>query len=190
MIKLKTLLTEMPIHKKVYGQIGAPDRIIMSAEPTITPRNVDQPKRPAWKPRGLWYAIGTEWIDWTRDNMPEWETDYAHRAHVDESKILRLGHDMTIQEFESRFGAEHETIETAPVCTAIHWWKVKAYKGAKYAGIEVMHPWGGIGSWLRTWDVSSGCIWNPAAIKSIETITLTKTPATTDGIDTPDNPNM
>ena len=190
MIKLKSLLTEMPIHKLVYGQIGATDRIIMSAEPTITPRDTMQPIKAAWKPRGLWYAIGTEWIDWTRDNMPEWETDYAHRALVDTSKILRLGHDMTIQEFEHRFGAEYQTIETAPVCLAIHWWKVKAYKGAKYAGIEVVHPWGGIGSWLRTWDISSGCIWNPAAIKSIETITLTKTPATTDGIDTPNNPTM
>jgi hypothetical protein len=73
MIRLKPLLTEMPIHKTVYSQIGETDRIIMSAEPTITPRNVDQSKLAKWKPQGLWYAIGTEWIDWTRDNMPEWE---------------------------------------------------------------------------------------------------------------------
>jgi len=190
MIKLKALLTEMPIHKKVYGQIGATDRIIMSNANQIIPQNVMQSRNASWKPRGLWYAIGTEWIDWVRDNMPEWEANYAHRALVDETKILRLGHDMSIEEFEHLFGANRQTYETKPVCTAIHWWKVQTYKSAKYAGIEIVSPWGMIGDWRRTWDISSGCIWSTKAIKSIELIALTKTPATTDGIDTPDDPSM
>jgi len=190
MIRLKSLLTEMPIHKPVYTQIGATDRIIMSHEKEIVPRDVAQSLSNSFKPRGLWYAIGTAWIDWVRDNMPNWEADYAHRVQVDESKILRLGEDMSYTEFEQLFGADFRTYETNPVCTNIKWWKVKAYKGAKYSGIEIVHPGGMMGSWERTWDISSGCIWRTNAIKSIELITLTKTPATTDGIDTPNNPDM
>ena len=40
--------------------------------------------------------------------------------------------------------------------------------GDDYYGIEITHPYGEIGSWISTWDISSGCVWNPRAIESVE----------------------
>jgi len=172
MIKLIDILKEMAISKEIYGQIKPTDRIIMSHEEEIVPKDVSQSLSNSFKPRGLWYAIGTDWIDWVRDNMPDWETDHIFKLELDDSKILHLGKDMSYTEFEQLFGADFRKYETNPVCTNIKWWKVKAYKGAKYSGIEIVHPGGMMGSWERTWDISSGCIWRTNAIKGITKINL------------------
>ena len=174
MIKLVDILKEMAVSKEVYGQIKPTDRIVMSHEEEIVPRDVAQSPSNSFKPRGLWYAIGTDWIDWVRNNAPEWETDHAFKLELDDSKILHLGKDMSYAEFEQLFGADFFPSNYGDYKSAsnIKWWKVKAYDGGKYSGIEIKDPWGDIGSWLRTWDISSGCIWRADAVKGITKLNL------------------
>ena len=162
-------INEMAIPKEIYGQIKLTDRIIMSHEEEIVPKDVSQSLSNSFKPRGLWYAIGTDWIDWVRDNMPDWETDHTFKLELDDSKILHLGKDMSYAEFEQLFGADFFPSNYGDYTDAsnIKWWKVKAYNGGKYSGIEIENPGGDIGSWLRTWDISSGCIWRANAVKNI-----------------------
>lgn len=42
--------------------IGPNDPIILSNEKTIVFRNVEQDTEPFFKPKGLWYGLGTSWI--------------------------------------------------------------------------------------------------------------------------------
>jgi len=64
MIKLVDILKEMAVSKEVYGQIKPTDRIVMSHEEEIVPRDVAQSPSNSFKPRGLWYAIGTDFAGW------------------------------------------------------------------------------------------------------------------------------
>ena len=140
------------------------DKIIMSSESVISPRDTIQIDS-GWKPKGLWYSFGNEWIDWVEYNMPEWKEDNLHEIELDYDKILRLGIDMTFDSFESKYGKE--TFLRGSI-TEIDWSLVESYG---YHGIEIKHPWSKeIGNWLRTWDVSSGCIWNKKSIKSVNNL--------------------
>ena len=148
--------------------ISPQDKIIMSHESQITPR-MTTPYRSSgegidFKPRGLWYAFGTEWIDWVRSNMPEWERSHLHRVEIDYSHVLRLGRDMSMEDFERKYGHSRWM---KGVITDIDWAKLAA---SGWHGIEIENPWGEMGSWIRTWDISSGCIWNPKAIITISKI--------------------
>ena len=56
-----------------YNQIGEKDRIFLTESKTFNSNfNISQIKGRN-KPKGLWYGLGTSWIDWVRDEMPEWE---------------------------------------------------------------------------------------------------------------------
>jgi hypothetical protein len=173
MIKLKDILKEMPIpnSKGIYGVIKPKDRIIMSGEEVITPRNTLQIKD-GFKPRGLWYAIGTEWWDWVNNEMPHWVDNYnfVFKLELHEDMILKLGHDMSFIEFEERYGINKYG---DGVVSDINWFKVQAdlMKENKW-GIEIISPFGMIGHWLRPWDISSGCVWGKKAIKDIVKIEI------------------
>ena len=64
-------------------------RIIMSKESEINfiPTPLSKQKN-GFKPIGLWYGIGTSWIDWVISNMPDWECENIFEIKLDESKIL------------------------------------------------------------------------------------------------------
>jgi hypothetical protein len=149
-----------------YNLIGPDDRIIMSSAVKIVPKTVkqDQNRSWTWKPLGLWYGIGTSWIDWVESDMPEWKKEHIHRIEINYSNVLRLNVDMQQKQFEDKYGIV-EKGET--VIYKIDW---EAVEKDGWWGIEIIDPWGDVGSWIRTWDVSSGCIWDKRAIKKIEKI--------------------
>ena len=173
MIKLQDMLKEMSISnpKEIYGTIKPKDRIIMSGEEIITPRNTLQ-KKDGFKPRGLWYAMRNEWWDWVEREMPKWIDDYnfVFKLELHEDMILKLGHDMSHSEFEELYGIVKYGDD---VVSDINWFKVQLdlMKENKY-GIEIIAPFGFIGSWLRPWDISSGCVWGEKAIKDIVKIEI------------------
>tara|TARA_R110002020_G_scaffold287847_1_gene503409 strand:+ start:223 stop:744 length:522 start_codon:yes stop_codon:yes gene_type:complete len=173
MIKLQDMLKEMSISnpKEIYGTIKPKDRIIMSEEEIITPRNTLQ-KKEGFKPRGLWYALGSEWWDWMEREMPKWIDDYnfVFKLELHEDMILKLGHDISHSEFEELYGIVKYG---DGVVSDINWFKVQLdlMKENKY-GIEIIAPFGSIGSWLRPWDISSGCVWGEKAIKDIVKIEI------------------
>jgi hypothetical protein len=71
---------------------------------------------------------------------------------------------MTVEKFEEKFGITNPMLRRN-VVTDIDW---NAVEREGWHGIEIHDPYGEIGSWLRTWDISSGCIWNKDAIKKID----------------------
>ena len=41
--------------------------------------------------KGLWYSMGTEWIDWISVEMPDWEDEYIYKIKTNDSEILTIG---------------------------------------------------------------------------------------------------
>ena len=144
------------------------DNIIMSDEKIIKPRNISQKTAGfgkdgiGFKPKGLWYAFGSGWIDWVDGNMPEWKGKYLHKIQLDYRKILVLDK-YGWGKFEKKYGVSNKAWNDGRI-TDITWDYVQE---DGWYGIEVDDPYGMIGTWERTWSVSSGCIWDKRAIKRI-----------------------
>ena len=64
-------------------KISSTDKIHMSHEDKIRFKNISPQDQPdLWKPKGLWYSMGTEWIDWVSVEMPDWEDEYIYKIKL------------------------------------------------------------------------------------------------------------
>lgn len=145
-------------------KVSNSDRVVMLNEPWDPkkyPRVFVQ--KPGIKPTGLWYALGLEWIRWTASETPEWLGKYFYRLSVNESLLLQLATVRDTLLFAKRFSIPPER------GLYINWPEISS----QYGGIEINpYQWSLSNrfTWYNTWDVSSGCIWNPLAIISIEEV--------------------
>lgn len=160
-MKLKHILNEMAAQSLV-NKIKTNDRIIMTDSESISFKNVKQDKvsrsfRP--KPRGLWYAVGVDWIGWVRSEMPEWEQEHLFKVELG-SKIIKVNNRADVEKFEHEFGVGTD------FGMMIDWEAV----AKKYNGIELIHYNDFSHFWTYGWDVRSGCIWNKSGIKKITKI--------------------
>lgn len=119
------------------------------------------------KPNGLWYGINEAWIDWCRSEMPEWIRQHNHEIKVDTSKLLVISSIEELNDFIRQYSRKTES----SVIDCMQWNKVKE----TFMGIEV-HNYRHIkwnldydmkNIWFSSWDVSSGCIWDLKAVKSV-----------------------
>jgi len=141
-----------------YSNIKKKDRIVMTDSDEIrVPFRIRQES--GKKPDGLWYGLGTGWIDWVRYEMPQWEKPNAFKLKLNESKIIKINSD-NVDDFEKKY-----IINTIKYLPMIDWKKISE----EYSGVEVyfsvMRK-----NWLWGWDVESGCVWNSDAIIDIEKI--------------------
>jgi hypothetical protein len=150
------------ISKEVYTRIKAlypKARLIMSHEPEISFK--EKPNQELeFKPNGLWYGIGTAWIDYVRDVFPHREQEHMFKINVDESqmKIIRTLEELV--EFEKEYGVKDGYY------TYIDYVRV----AQDYGGIEIAPYLGkayGTHMWYNGWDVPSGCIWRSGVITKI-----------------------
>jgi len=138
-------------------------KIIMTKNNKIEFTNIDKSKQTECgiKPKGLWYGIGTSWIDWVKSEMPEWEYDNIFEIIIDESKIFKIKNQLDLYIFNLQF---FSTLDKN--FKLINWKNVSLVKH----GIEI-YPYSDIFDidllWYRTWDVSSGCIWSEDIIIDI-----------------------
>jgi len=117
------------------------------------------------KPLGLWYACGAGWLDWAVSEMPDWLHGYIYRLDLDKTQMLQLRSRQSVVDFGSKY--KYESYGTS----AIRWASV----AERYPGIEIcpyqaslrMHP---AVDWYYTWDVASGCIWNPVVIRGVRQV--------------------
>jgi hypothetical protein len=147
-------------------------RILMSKNDEIQFRPVDQSSTPRHKPMGLWYGIGTSWLDWVRGEMPEWEAENVFLLDINESKIIKITNDEELLAFNDKYSEKNTYGGSFLTGDApINWVKVAEH----YDGIEIApYLWNmrmddRVG-WYYTWDVASGCIWGSGVIKKIERI--------------------
>lgn len=118
----------------------------------------------SFKPHGIWYSIGSEWVEWLQDNMPSRLGKHNYSLDVDEGRLLVIKDLVKLNEFAEQY--QHEKSDRYN--HIVDWRKV----ADQYAGIEIQNyhaiKWAltNMYTWFYAWDVSSGCIWDLTAIKN------------------------
>ncbi len=136
--------------------IVASHRLIREIRPTAHMLKV------ATKPTGLWYACGDAWLRYISAN-PDWldEVNYVYRLTLDYSAIVAIHTAAGVRTMTRLFGADDGE--------KIDWPRFARGR----AGIEIC-PYqpslrtGPGAPWYFAWDVASGCVWDPRAVKSLE----------------------
>ena len=159
-----------PEVQRVRRSIRKHQRIVATSDPgplqfTSVPLNVLDIRLIHFKPVGLWYACGAEWLDWLKYNEPtRWGFCGLYEIILDESLLLRIDTLDKLREF-ARLSKPPQT-----QCYREHFlnW---SFAYSRYAGIEICpyqpkarHEMG----WYETWDVASGCVWNSDAIVGVK----------------------
>lgn len=156
MIKLSKLINELKLTDDM--------RIHMSKKPfELEQRTFNQ--KVTMKPFGFWYGFGSEWIDWTRSEMPEWVGKYIYSVDIGNTNVLQIKTHMELMMFNREYQSNlsdtgHRRLEGE----VIDWKKV----ADKYDGIEI-NPYQFEARyqylWYYGWDIASGCIWNLSGVK-------------------------
>ena len=151
MIKLSKLVNELKLTDDM--------RIHMSKKPfELEPRTFTQTV--TVKPSGFWYGFGSEWIDWTRNEMPEWTGKYIYDIDTGNTNVLQIKTNVEMLQFNSEYKAD---VYMKDAGEAIDWKKV----ASKYGGIEI-NPYQYDDArllWYYGWDIACGCVWNLSRVK-------------------------
>lgn len=150
MIKLQQLIQELKLTDDM--------RIHMSRDPFELEKRVYEQRISDMKPRGFWYGFGSEWIDWTRSEMPEWTGKYIYKVDIGNSNVLKLSNQMELAMFDRQYEASRDG----------GIFKDWVAVSKKYDGIEINpYQWSSRRNyiWYYGWDVASGCVWNLTDIK-------------------------
>lgn len=155
-------------------------------------KNIKQ--RDNFKPLGLWYAPNKIWLEFAKKRLKNSfkkrtkfiyivRPDYTTLDKKDPDKVLQIKDVSTFDKFTITYGITDGYSDPFAVIL-IDWIKVEK----DYGGVEVIpflenrsfihFPEGRqiykvfkikkdseILTWLNSWDISSGCIWNTKAVK-------------------------
>lgn len=148
------------VSDETLEKVNSSDRVVMSGESEMTFKQVsigEQSK--SAKPMGLWYGIGSSWVDWVRGNMPEWELDNLFKIDVNTKRMLIISTSEELLLFNKKYGTV-----IMGFLEVIDWSRV----AADYGGIEISElGMGGEVSWYYGWDVASGCIWDDGIVVGV-----------------------
>jgi hypothetical protein len=159
-----------PLLKFTKKHIKSRDLITLSSFPDVQSlKKYTQaaPSERERKPKGIWFGIGNSWIDWLEYNMPQWAEASVLKVDVTSSKLFNIRKDKDLDTFSEKYTFKKKDMWIAD-------WKslAKDYDGVvqwKYPPPYRMFADDPRAVW-DGWDVRSGCIWNPAAIKKINII--------------------
>lgn len=127
-----------------------------------------------FKPKGLWYAIDDEWLQWCSDNMVHWIKKYLFELDIDISQLLIISTQKELNIFNEKYKLNlYERIGS------INWDSVKKdYKGIEiinYNNLKYSHYNDNtFYSYFYGWDVSGGCIWDLSIINNTTKYPITK----------------
>ena len=140
-----------------------------SKYPQIDTTKIFETRRHGVKPHGLWYEINGEWVRWCESEMPGWVKKYNIFLDIDTTNILILDTYEKAAEFQERY--EDKTSELK-MLQFIDWIKVSHdYKGIEIPNISAINQGKlRMQSWVWSWDVNSGCIWDLSVIKGQHTV--------------------
>jgi len=140
-------------------------RITISKDDNLKFKENKNNQTPGPKPVGLWYGIGSSWIDYIKsNNMNEWDYDNAFELILDDNKLLKITNVNELDNFTKIY--VDTTNDTYLNNYFINWDSV----AEKYSGIEIApYIWKGRMKymWYYGWDVASGCIWSKDVIKNV-----------------------
>ena len=164
--KLRNIVHNVLLEMSVYNDpipSGSTVTILESELDISKLDNIQQDLEPNIKPKGLFYGCGSEWADFVNNpsnEMSSWhkkgkfmyslKIKYTSLDKPDRGAVLKIDSDEKFEEFLKSFDTGYDLIE----------WNFVA---SNFGGIELC-PLPDGPMWLRTWDVSQGCVWNKKAI--------------------------
>jgi hypothetical protein len=160
------------LNRNLLSRITKRSRIRVDRSPILTFKTVDEQDDPM-KPKGLWYAIGMEWMDWCDlEGENDWLYNrYVHKITTDPQHILMIRSKKDFWMLKEKY--KHSTPSYCGSYYEISWKRI----AKDYAGIEISpYQWkyrlDVNFDWYYSWDVASGCIWNEKAIKKITPLNI------------------
>ena len=167
-MKFRNILQEAISDLSEELRFGSKERIHVSKEPIGDLTPIEQTPG-SLKPRGLWYGFGDEWIGWLKMEMPEWwgETQYAYKIFPDTSNILVINTREELDDFIKNYYGE-KSIDWVKVAQVYDGFEIPHYRKEGFRQIVFTSPEREKYMWVYAMDISSGCIWNPKAIKTIK----------------------
>ena len=151
-------------------EVHSADKIIMSKKdilPTRFPVKQDKYKCSIGKPCGLWYGIGTSWLNWVKAEMPHWMGKYFYKVYITD-KVLIISNKKSLMEFHEKYSVDNIHIPGLE-WKDINWEQI----AIDYSGIEIspyQYECRFKLGWYYTWDVASGCIWKRDGLSQIRHI--------------------
>jgi hypothetical protein len=107
-------------------------RITISKTPNIRFQDKKDKLFPSPKPNGLWYGIGSSWIDFIKsEDMKDWDYDRVFEITLDESKLLKITNINELDEFNKIYSIKSDNDFMRDY--KIDWELV----GKSYSGIEI-----------------------------------------------------
>lgn len=151
--------------KKDLINLGVDDntRLHLTHESEIKKMDTKQkPEGP--KPRGLWYAVGFGWLDFTTNDFTSFYEEkevYAFEISLNGLNVLRITNYDELLKFEEAYLVSNENEYMKKF--DINWAKVaENYDGIEIAPYIYKARMGHF--WYYGWDVASGCIWNTSKL--------------------------
>jgi len=130
----------------------------------------------AWKPVGLWYASGTDWIEYLTYNMPDWisKVNYVYKIKPKYSSgldgsggVLKLSTEEEVRDFSEQFGISRY----GRGIDYVDWGSVsKIWDGIEIIPYQDSLRMDSATDWYYAWDIASGCIWRPSGASELELI--------------------
>lgn len=145
--------------------------VIMTSKPITKLKPIGKQPWNADKPKGLWYGKSTAWIDWVETEMPNWIGKNLYSLEIDKSNVLVIKTAQQMKNFYKKYKNKDAWISFGGNDDYINWERV----AQEYDGIEIatyFWKYRHLFPWYYSWDVASGCIWNPKAIKSIKHVSV------------------
>ena len=151
------------------GKLDERKRYATSNMPIEAMYDTSSNLRDHWKPSGLWYGCGDEWVDFLEDAISHKfeEVAYVYEVELNIPKILKLNTVANILEFSKRFGSQVSMGRT----TYIKWQEVaQMYDGIEICPYQYSLRDDARVDWYYPWDVASGCIWRPSGLKELRLV--------------------
>ena len=156
----------------------ANSRIIMTKDDEIKFYRPSEPQEIDYKPKGLWYGLGAEWVkevnaayEYNLDDDDERELPVHERnffeIKLNESKMRVIRTYDEIIAFTEEFKPQLQTYDFFKE-NMIDWDRVsKQYSGIEIIPYIIEARMKRQTNWYYTWDIASGCVWLEDAILDI-----------------------
>ena len=136
------------------------DRVFITESVEFNTASFNIPQKEGAKPKGLWYSLGSGWLDWNIREYGKYHSfKSAYKLSIDMNDILRIDTPEKLIEFDKTFAQ----------LSTVNWREVaKSYKG-----IDIIPYQSSLRmelGWYYGWDVASGCVWDSSCIRGIDKI--------------------
>jgi hypothetical protein len=175
-----TPFAKLPL--KQLSKVLIPYKFYSFTEYETKPHDASQTDNKHFKPTGLWFSLGGEWLNHmkkTNYNMTKY--NYLYEVVFDKSKMFTINDLDELKQFSLKYGKHDKKFN---MVFNIDW--KQFIKDTKTTGIIIapnlksmvikykehmdMHTVFECMEWYTTWDVASAVVWKPNAIKEFRLI--------------------